>query len=199
MHIGLPKRKAARPGSQQTVSGRFLGRQARALGNPHRANAVSLAGATISLARRVYSDLSARTTLMIGAGEMNELTARHFVSAGVKRLVIANRTVSRAQTLATELKGHAAGLDDLDKELADADIVIACTASPVPVITKRAAEAPFVPTTPADIHGRHGGAAQHRARVADLEDVIFFRSTICSNWWTRTGSNANSPRVEHGC
>src|ERR1700731_1914320 len=103
-------------------------------------NAVSIASATVSLARRVYSDLSAHTALMIGAGEMNALTARHFMSAGVKRLVIANRTLGRAQTLAAELKAHAVGLEDLDKELAQADIVITCTASAVPLIAKSAAE-----------------------------------------------------------
>ena len=75
-------------------------------------NAVSIASATVSLARRVYSDLSAHTALLVGAGEMNALTARHFLSAGVKRLVIANRTLSRAQALAGELKAHAVGLDD---------------------------------------------------------------------------------------
>jgi glutamyl-tRNA reductase len=104
-------------------------------------NAVSLASATVSLARRVYSDLSAQTALMVGAGEMNALAARHFISAGVKRVVIANRTLVRAQALATELKAHAVGLDALDQELAEADIVITCTASPVPLITKAAAEA----------------------------------------------------------
>jgi glutamyl-tRNA reductase len=104
-------------------------------------NAVSLASATVSLARRVYSDLSAQTALMVGAGEMNALAARHFISAGVKRVVIANRTLLRAQALATELKAHAVGLDALDQELAEADIVITCTASPVPLITKAAAEA----------------------------------------------------------
>jgi glutamyl-tRNA reductase len=104
------------------------------------ANAVSFAGATVSLARRVYSNLSAHSALMIGAGEMNALTARHFVSAGVKRIVIANRTLSKAQALASELKGHAADLANLDKELSEADIVIACTGSPTPLITKRAAE-----------------------------------------------------------
>src|SRR5580693_5714315 len=57
------------------------------------ANAVSLASAAVSLTRRVYSDLSAHSALMIGAGEMNALTARHFVGAGVKRIVIANRTL----------------------------------------------------------------------------------------------------------
>ena len=78
---------------------------------------------------------------MVGAGDMNALAARHFVSAGVKRMVIANRTLGRAQALAAELKGHAVGLDDLDQELAQADIVISCTASPVPLITKAPAEA----------------------------------------------------------
>jgi glutamyl-tRNA reductase len=104
-------------------------------------NAVSLASATVSLARRVYSDLSAHTALMIGAGDMNALAARHFISAGVKGMVIANRTLSRAQALAAELKAHAVGLENLDQELARADIVISCTASLVPLITRSAAEA----------------------------------------------------------
>jgi len=95
----------------------------------------------VSLARRVYSNLSAHTALMVGAGEMNALTARHFMSAGVKRMVIANRTLGRAQTLAAELKAYAVGLEDLDKELAQADIVITCTASAEPLITKSATEA----------------------------------------------------------
>jgi glutamyl-tRNA reductase len=88
----------------------------------------------------VYSDLSAHTALMIGAGDMNALAARHFMAAGVKRMVIANRTLSKAQALAAELKAYAVGLEDLDKELAQADIVIACTASPVPLITKSSVE-----------------------------------------------------------
>jgi glutamyl-tRNA reductase len=103
------------------------------------ANAVSLASATVSLARRMYADLSAHTALMIGAGEMIALTARHFAGAGVKRMVIANRTLSRAQTLAAELKAYAVDLSDLNKELAEADIVVSCTASAAPLITKHAA------------------------------------------------------------
>ncbi len=139
------------------------------------ANAVSLASATVSLARRMYADLSAHTALMIGAGEMIALTARHFTSAGVKRMVIANRTLSRAQALAAELKGYAVDLSDLDKELTQADIVVSCTASAAPLITK------------------HGAGAAVRARrrrpifmvdlavprdidpsVAELEDIYLF-------------------------
>jgi glutamyl-tRNA reductase len=138
-------------------------------------NAVSIASATVSLARRVYSDLSAHTALMVGAGDMNALTARHFKSAGVKRLVIANRTLGRAQALAAELNAHAVGLEDLDKELAQADIVITCTASAVPLITRSAAETAIRArrrrpifmvdlAVPRDID----------PAVADMEDVYLF-------------------------
>src|ERR1700692_2250015 len=139
------------------------------------ANAVSLASATVSLARRMFEDLSAHNVLLIGAGDMNALTARHFTSAGIKRMVIANRTLGRAQALAAELKAHAVGLEDLDKELAQADIVIACTASAVPLITKSSAEAAIRArrrrpifmvdlAVPRDID----------PAVADLEDVYLF-------------------------
>src|SRR5450631_89516 len=138
-------------------------------------NALSIASATVSLARRMYSDLSAHTALMVGAGDMNALTARHFMSAGVKRLVIANRTLTRAQALATELKAYAVGLEDLDKELAQADIVITCTASLTPLISKSAAETAIRArrrrpifmvdlAVPRDID----------PAVADLEDVYLF-------------------------
>jgi glutamyl-tRNA reductase len=105
------------------------------------ANAVSLASASVSLARRIYADLSAHSALMIGAGEMIGLTARHFASAGVKRMVIANRTLSRAQTIAADIKGYAVDLSALGKELAEADIVVSCTASTVPIVTEAAAAA----------------------------------------------------------
>ncbi len=138
-------------------------------------NAVSLASATVSLARRVYADLSVHTVLMVGAGDMNAVTARHFMSAGVKRMVIANRTLGRAQALASELKAHAVGLGDLDKELAQADIVVACTASAVPLITKSAVATAIRArrrrpifmvdlAVPRDID----------PAVADLEDVYLF-------------------------
>lgn len=139
------------------------------------ANAVSLASAAVSLARRVYEDLSVHTVLMVGAGDMNALTARHFMSAGIKRMVIANRTLNRAQTLAAELNAHAVALTELDGELAQADIVISCTASPEPLIAKRAVEAAIRArrrrpifmvdlAVPRDID----------PEVAELEDVYLF-------------------------
>jgi len=105
------------------------------------ANAVSLASASVSLAKRIYADLSAHSALMIGAGEMIGLTARHFASAGIKRMVIANRTLSRAQTIAADIQGYAVDLSALGKELAEADIVVSCTASTAPIVTEAAAAA----------------------------------------------------------
>jgi glutamyl-tRNA reductase len=139
------------------------------------ANAVSLASATVSLARRVYADLSAENVLLIGAGEMNALTARHFMSAGVKRMVIANRTLERAQLLASDIHAHAVGLAELDKELAEADIVISCTASPVPVITKRAVETAIRARRRRPIFMVDMAVPRDiEPSVADLEDVYLF-------------------------
>jgi glutamyl-tRNA reductase len=138
-------------------------------------NAVSIASASVSLARRVYSDLSARTALLVGAGEMNALAARHFASAGVKRMVIANRTVARAEALAAELNAHATGLDQLEKELVQADIVIACTASPVPLISKRAAESAIRARRRRPIFMVDLGVPRDiDPAIADLEDVYLF-------------------------
>jgi len=139
------------------------------------ANAVSLASATVSLARRVYADLSVHNVLVVGAGEMNELTARHFMSAGVKRMVIANRTLGRAQKLAEQLKAHAVGLADLERELTEADIVISCTASAVPIISKRAVEAAIRTRRRRPIFMVDMAVPRDiEPEVADLEDVYLF-------------------------
>jgi glutamyl-tRNA reductase len=139
------------------------------------ANAVSLASATVSLARRVYADLTAKNALMIGAGEMNALTARHFTAAGVKRMVIANRTLSRAQQLAAEVRGYAADLSQIDKEMIEADIVIACTASPVPLITKAAVARALRARRRRPIFMVDLAVPRDvEPAVADLEDVYLF-------------------------
>lgn len=139
------------------------------------ANAVSLASATVSLARRVYEDLSAHNVLLIGAGDMNALTARHFMSAGVKRMVIANRTLERAQMLAGELNAQAVPLTDLDRELAEADIVISCTASPEPLISKRAVEAAIRTRRRRPIFMVDMAVPRDvDPNVAELEDVYLF-------------------------
>jgi glutamyl-tRNA reductase len=139
------------------------------------ANAVSIASASVSLARRVFSDLGARTALLIGAGEMITLTARHVAGQGVNKIIIANRTLQRAQELATEVRGIAVNLSELPTHLAQADIVISCTASPVPIITKAMAKTAIKArrrkpmfmvdlAVPRDIE----------PEVADFEDIYLF-------------------------
>jgi len=104
------------------------------------ASSVSVAYATVSLAKQIFSDLKEHTALLIGAGETIELAARHLKQNGIKRLIIANRTLARAEALVTEFEGAAITLEEIPTYLAEADIVISSTASPLPILGKGAAE-----------------------------------------------------------
>jgi glutamyl-tRNA reductase len=78
--------------------------------------------------------------LLIGAGETIELVARHLVNAGVQQICVANRTLDKAQQLAAQFKGDAILLGDIPNRLHQADIVIASTASQLPILGKGAVE-----------------------------------------------------------
>jgi len=100
------------------------------------ANAVSVAYAAVSLARQIFAGFQSHTALLVGAGDTIALAARHLHSQGLKRMIIANRSLDRAQGLAAEFNASAITLDALPNHLAEADIVITSTASPQPVILK---------------------------------------------------------------
>ncbi|MDI3438656.1 glutamyl-tRNA reductase [Erwinia sp. V90_4] len=100
------------------------------------ASAVSVAFAACTLARQIFESLSTVTVLMVGAGETIELAARHLHQHKVKKLIIANRTRERAQLLADEVGAEVIGLAEIDSRLAEADIIISSTASPLPIIGK---------------------------------------------------------------
>jgi glutamyl-tRNA reductase len=102
------------------------------------AHPVSVAFAAVRLAQSVFAALDQATVLLIGAGDTIELAARHLVDHQVKRLLVANRTLEHAQTLATRFGGYALALDELDRHLAEADIVIAATASREPILRRDA-------------------------------------------------------------
>ena len=104
------------------------------------ANAVSVAYAAVSLARRIFDNLSHQTVLLIGAGEMIELAARHLKEQGIRRMIVANRTVERASSLGNIYGAEAVSLIELPDYLAAADIVISCTASLLPLLGKGAVE-----------------------------------------------------------
>ncbi|MCK9539377.1 glutamyl-tRNA reductase [Dokdonella sp.] len=97
-------------------------------------NPVSVAFTAVHLARRLFADLEDACVLLIGAGDTIELAARHLAETGVRRLIIANRTLENAQLLAGRFGGYAISLADLPRHLAEADIVIASTASRDPVL-----------------------------------------------------------------
>lgn len=97
---------------------------------------VSVAFAAVSLARQIFSELSESTALLIGAGETIELTARHLRDNNIGRIIIANRTIERAHTLAEQVNGYAIGLSEMPNHLAEADIVISSTASQLPILGK---------------------------------------------------------------
>jgi glutamyl-tRNA reductase len=101
---------------------------------------VSVAFATVSLAKQIFTDLSQHTVLLIGAGETIELTARHLHEHRIGRMIIANRTVEKAHALASEFSGYAISLGDIPAHLAEADLVISSTASQLPILGKGAIE-----------------------------------------------------------
>jgi glutamyl-tRNA reductase len=100
------------------------------------ANAVSISYMAVELGKKIFKSLAGQTALLIGAGEMAELSARHLVKAGVSRVLLANRTEEPAARLATELGGEFVSLEQLSSYLADADIVICSTAADHYVITE---------------------------------------------------------------
>ncbi|HEV2332438.1 MAG TPA: glutamyl-tRNA reductase [Gammaproteobacteria bacterium] len=138
-------------------------------------NPVSVAYAAVRLTRQMFANFVNLTVLLIGAGETIELVARHLQEQGVRRMVIANRTVSRARELAEHFHAYAIGLDEIHAHLGEADIVIASTGSPDPILGRADVEAAF--------HGR-----KHRPllmvdiavprdidpAVARLDDVYLF-------------------------
>ncbi len=95
---------------------------------------VSAASATIELARQVFDGFEKRTALLIGAGEMIELTLKHLSNHNLGQAIIANRSIERARSLAQNHNASVIGLDQIGSHLHNADLVISCTASPSRIV-----------------------------------------------------------------
>jgi glutamyl-tRNA reductase len=104
------------------------------------ASTVSMASAAVTLAERIYPSIADQNVLFVGAGEMIELCAAHFAARHPRNVAFANRTEARAQQLADRFVGRFASLNDLPSELPLYDIVVSCTASPLPIIGKGVVE-----------------------------------------------------------
>ncbi len=97
--------------------------------------AVSVSYAAVELAKKIFHDFKGKKVLLIGAGEMAELAARHLLSQGVSAVTVANRTFQKAVEVAREFKGIPVSFEEIGAQLLEADIVISSTAAPGYVIT----------------------------------------------------------------
>lgn len=100
------------------------------------ASAVSISYAAVELARKIFGEIKGKRVLLVGAGEMAELAAEHLVGQGVAEVVVANRTLKRAVTLARCFSGRAVSLEELVDQLQEVDIIISSTGAPGIVLHK---------------------------------------------------------------
>lgn len=97
-------------------------------------SAVSVSFAAVELARKIFHSLENKTVLLIGAGEMCELAARHFLSNGAKEILVTNRTYEKALSLAEEFNGRAVPFEEMFEHLHEADIVLTSTGAPTTIM-----------------------------------------------------------------
>jgi len=97
---------------------------------------ISMAAASVKLAERIFPSIADQRLLLIGAGEMIELAASHFVARKPKSVTVANRTFERGQSLAARLGAEAILLNELPERLPQFDIIVTCTASMLPILGK---------------------------------------------------------------
>ncbi len=162
------------------------------------ASPVSIGYAAVTLARQVFESLSDTPVLLVGAGEMNALVARHLREQGVTELMLVNRTLARAETLAHEVGGEAMPWSMLGEALSRADMVVSCTASAEAVISlpqvkaalKRRRHRPLLLidiAVPRDID----------PAVAGLDDVFLYtvddlQSVVDAGWRQREAAAAQA-------
>ncbi len=104
-------------------------------------NAVSVSFAAVELARKIFDSLDGKTVMLVGAGEMCELAAKHFMNNGISRVLVTNRTFSRAEKLAEEFSGQAIPFEEFQQHLHKVDIVLSSTGAPDYVLTAKALKA----------------------------------------------------------
>jgi glutamyl-tRNA reductase len=99
-------------------------------------HAVSVSFAAVELAKKIFAGLTGRAVLLLGAGQMGELAAKHLVEQGAFPIYVVNRTWSRALEMARALSGTAIPFDELTEALAAVDIVVTSTGAVTPIVTR---------------------------------------------------------------
>lgn len=100
------------------------------------ASAVSVSYAAVELAREIFGSLSQTAVLLIGAGKMSEIAARHLIRSGASRILVANRTRERAEQVAALVQGSVVEYSELARVIPSADIVLTSSGAPSYVLTK---------------------------------------------------------------
>ena len=93
-------------------------------------SSVSIASVAVDLARKIFGSLQGKTVLLVGAGKMSELAARHLIQQGATNILVANRTLERAEKIAAQFNGVVIAFEALYDQAARADIVITSTGAP---------------------------------------------------------------------
>jgi glutamyl-tRNA reductase len=139
------------------------------------ASAVSVAFASVNLAKHIFANLEKVRVLLVGAGETIELVAKHLYENKVGKITVANRTIARAEVMAEKFGGKAITLAQIPEQMVHSDIVITSTGSTLPLIGKGMVEGALAKrkhqpifmvdlAVPRDIE----------EQVADLEDVFLY-------------------------
>jgi glutamyl-tRNA reductase len=136
---------------------------------------ISMAAAAVKLAERIFHSISGQRLLLVGAGEMIELAAKHFLAKGPHSMTVANRTLGRGRDLASRLGAEAITLNELPGRLPDFDIIVTCTASQRPIIGKALLERVIrkrkhAPVLIVDL----GVPRDVEAEAADFDDVFLY-------------------------
>lgn len=99
--------------------------------------AANVSSVAVELAKRVFGELDGKAVLVVGAGKMSALAARHLRADGAARIRVTNRSLEKAERLAKEIDGLASSWEDLELELSKADVIITSTGAREPVVTKK--------------------------------------------------------------
>ena len=140
--------------------------------------AVSVSSVAVDLARRIFDRFDDKTVMLIGAGKMGDLMARHLISQGVKSLMVTNRTFDRAVDLAGKIHGSPIRFEDFPRYLKIADLVIGCTGAPKSWSMRRRGTSAPGAQTKSDVLYRYRRPAQLRLRASTISITsIFITST----------------------
>ncbi|KAA3649372.1 MAG: glutamyl-tRNA reductase [Proteobacteria bacterium] len=107
-------------------------------------NPVSVAHCAVQLGRQIFGDLQKQKLLVVGAGETSELVIRYLLNHRADNITITNRTIAKAEKMARIFNTRVMPLNDLEQRLSEYDLIFTATASPQPLITKKATKQALV-------------------------------------------------------